>query len=73
MVVVKYSFIGSIATACNLAIDGFLFISSFLGFHKCFLIMDAKGETLSVSDILKLYARKFLRFIEDRPGLRPIQ
>lgn len=69
MVVVKYSFIGSIATACNLAIDGFLFISSFLGFHKCFLIMDAKGETLSVSDILKLYARKFLRLAPSYYGI----
>lgn len=57
------------ATACNLAIDGFLFISSFLGFHKCFLIMDALGDTLNYSDITKLYIRKFWRMAPSYYGI----
>ena len=69
MVVTQYSFLGSFATACNLAIDGFIFISSFLGFHKCFLIMDAQAASLTFKDVMKLYARKFLRMAPSYYGI----
>jgi hypothetical protein len=68
-VTTKYNYIGSIATACNLSIDGFLLISSFLGFHKCFLIMEAQERVLSIGDIFRLYGRKFLRLAPSYYGI----
>ena len=69
MVATKNCFIGSIATACNIGLEVFIFISVFLGMHKCFLIMEAKGERLSMLDIAKLYCRKFLRLAPSYYGI----
>lgn len=69
MWITKHSVTGSAAAACNLAIETFLFISAFLGFHKCFLIMEVSGKVLTIGDILSLYARKFLRLAPAYYGL----
>lgn len=47
--------------ASNLALEGFIFFSVFFTAYRCFQIMDAKGGYLSPIDILKIYARKFIR------------
>lgn len=47
--------------AANLGLESFVLISAFLGGYKCFQIMEAKGNVLGLLDILKIYARKFVR------------
>mmetsp|Transcript_2676 Transcript_2676/g.4502 ORF Transcript_2676/g.4502 Transcript_2676/m.4502 type:complete len:478 (-) Transcript_2676:445-1878(-) len=47
--------------ASNLALETFVFVSAFFGAYRCFQIMEARGGLLTAGDILKLYARKFLR------------
>ena len=47
--------------AANLGFEVFFFISAFLTSYRCFMIMEAKGGCLSVLDVLKIYARKWVR------------
>jgi peptidoglycan/LPS O-acetylase OafA/YrhL len=48
--------------AANMAVETFLFFSSFTLTHRCYQIMDAKGgQILSVFDYLKILARKLVR------------
>lgn len=45
----------------NLGVEAFIFISSFFTAYRCLQIMEAKGGILTSKDVLKIYARKFLR------------
>ena len=45
----------------NIGLEIFIFVSAFLGGYKLFQIMDAKNGVLDIKDILKWWARKFLR------------
>lgn len=45
----------------NVALETFVFVSSFFTTYKCFQIMKAKDDSLSLGDILKIIVRKFLR------------
>ena len=48
--------------AANMALETFLLFSSFTLTHRCYQIMDAKGgRLLSVTDYLKIMARKLVR------------
>jgi len=47
--------------AALVGFEVFFFISAFLTSYRCFMIMEAKGECLSIVDILKIYARKWVR------------
>jgi peptidoglycan/LPS O-acetylase OafA/YrhL len=41
--------------------EAFICISGFFGTYKILMIYDANGGKLSVKDVLKIYARRFLR------------
>lgn len=45
----------------NIALEVFVMISAFFTVYRSFQIMEAKGSALSLKDILKIYARKFIR------------
>lgn len=47
---------------CNVAIEGFVYISALLTAYRCFQIMDARAsKTLTVKDYFKILGRKFRR------------
>jgi peptidoglycan/LPS O-acetylase OafA/YrhL len=47
--------------SCQQGTDFYLIIGGFLGTYKCIQIYDANGGKLYYKDVLKMYARKFLR------------
>lgn len=51
----------SIFIAANLGLETFVMLSAFLGGYRAFQIMDSKDGVLSIVDILKIWARKWLR------------
>lgn len=55
------SFPINIVISTNLCLETFIFVSAFLGFYKCFQIMEARGSSLTFEDYLKIVARKWLR------------
>jgi peptidoglycan/LPS O-acetylase OafA/YrhL len=51
----------TVVISCNMATDLFIVLSGFLGAYKCLQIYEANGGKIYFKDMLKLYARKFLR------------
>ena len=62
-------FLATAAVSFNLGLETFFFLSAFLISYKCFQIMDATGRDLTKKDIMKIYARKFLRLAPTYYGM----
>ena len=45
----------------NIALEGFVFFSAFQTAYRSYQIMQARQGLLQPTDILKIYARKFVR------------
>lgn len=50
----------TIVISSNIVMEAFTTLASFLGAYKLFSLYEAKGK-ISITDILKFYARKYLR------------
>ena len=53
--------IATLAVSSHLVVDCFYMLSAFFIANRCFEIMELKGDVLSKTDVLKIYARKFFR------------
>lgn len=51
----------TVVQSCAMATDGFFILSAFMGTYKCIQIYEANGGKLSLADVGKMYARKFMR------------